>query len=565
MSEKYLNYGISREQSVFLEDLEKLIGKPIPLVNEINSSPSGFKVGGDNIVELGLHNRKLSSLPESIGNLTFLKFLYLRNYAPITFSESILKLTSLKILHLMRNSFTIFPELITRLSFLEELNLWSNELTILPDSIENLKSLKILDISFNQLEALPDSLGNLTSLEKLNLEKNKLTTLPESITNLKSLKTLYLGINQLSSCLRLIFNLESLQSLTLDHNEIKLIPESIGNLVCLEELHLNHNKIPTLPNSIMNLKSLKKLIIWSNLLNEFPESITHLNSLKVLDICENKLKFLPESVSNLTSLENLNLSNNKLTFLPKSFWLLKNLKTIDLSGNEWKGEWKGIEQYSAQEILEFCRKRAPIAIYISYSQDEQKLYKVLDFKENLKNREEIYDVYINDDNKIPESQLFLFIGTNKSITSKICQYELGIALNHDIEIIPIKGMDLKEWEKFAHIDLRKEGYDYIDLSNKKGFEFNSQNSKEFYNELYEYMKQYKREVNLFEPEERKLDKQKENFINIFEKLIESEEFGKNLKEKISLLKELFEKLRKGEISPIDYISTCSEILYSKLK
>lgn len=41
----------------YCEELKKLIGKPIPQIEKIESSTFGFKVEGDNIIELGFYNQ----------------------------------------------------------------------------------------------------------------------------------------------------------------------------------------------------------------------------------------------------------------------------------------------------------------------------------------------------------------------------------------------------------------------------------------------------------------------------------------------------------------------------
>ncbi|QEE16796.1 leucine-rich repeat domain-containing protein [Promethearchaeum syntrophicum] len=91
------------------------------------------------------------------------------------------------------------PESIGNLDFLKKLHLTFNKLTILPESICNLKSLEILILSYNQLAYLPDKIGKLKKLKKLYLMYNKLTTLPNSIEKLTNLEELYLHENPICS------------------------------------------------------------------------------------------------------------------------------------------------------------------------------------------------------------------------------------------------------------------------------------------------------------------------------------------------------------------------------
>jgi len=68
------------------------------------------------------------------------------------------------------NQLTTLPESIGNLTSLTTLYLEFNQLTTLPESIGNLTSLTTLYLEFNQLTTLPESIGNLTSLTYLDLD-----------------------------------------------------------------------------------------------------------------------------------------------------------------------------------------------------------------------------------------------------------------------------------------------------------------------------------------------------------------------------------------------------------
>ncbi|MFX1258672.1 MAG: leucine-rich repeat domain-containing protein, partial [Promethearchaeota archaeon] len=114
-----------------------------------------------------------TTLPESIGNLSSLKELWLQYNKLTTLPESIGDLKSLKKLNLTDNKLTTLPESIGNLSSLKELLLWNNQLSTLPESIGNLSSLKELLSWNNQLSTLPESISNLKSLNRINLSGNK--------------------------------------------------------------------------------------------------------------------------------------------------------------------------------------------------------------------------------------------------------------------------------------------------------------------------------------------------------------------------------------------------------
>jgi len=193
-----------------------------------------FKIKNRHVVNLDLtcNYYLLTSLPESIGNLT-----------------------ALKNLNVYINQLTHLPKSIGNLIALENLNLGVNKLTTLPKGIGNLIALKNLKLARNQLTHLPESIGNLIALENFNLGINKLTTLPKGIGNLIALKNLNLSQNQLTSLPGSIVDLISLENLDLSKNQLTLIPESIKYLKNVRHLDLRDNPIKTLSNfSRNNLK-----------------------------------------------------------------------------------------------------------------------------------------------------------------------------------------------------------------------------------------------------------------------------------------------------------------------
>jgi Leucine-rich repeat (LRR) protein len=168
-----------------------------------------------NLKELNLSFKKLSSLPDSIGN-----FINLR-----------------------------------------ELNLTWNQLSSLPDSISNLINLQILYLSCNHFSSLPDSIGNLIHLQELYLQENKLSSLPDSIGNLINLRELFLHNNKLENLPDSIGNLINLKALCLFDNNFSSLPTSI--LKIKQPL-----KIDDTSYQINNLNMEAKILIFSELKNK---------------------------------------------------------------------------------------------------------------------------------------------------------------------------------------------------------------------------------------------------------------------------------------------------------
>ncbi len=80
------------------------------------------------------------------------------------------------------------PESIGNMQFLKTLNLSGCGLNFLPISIGNLKNLKTLDIRGCNLSSLPESFEKLKNLEKLYIRGNCFDLVPRGIAKLKSLK-----------------------------------------------------------------------------------------------------------------------------------------------------------------------------------------------------------------------------------------------------------------------------------------------------------------------------------------------------------------------------------------
>jgi LPXTG-motif cell wall-anchored protein len=162
---------------------------------------------------------------------------------------------NLQILTLNDNDLTSLPDTIGDLSSLQILELNDNDLTSLPDAIGDLSSLQSLYIGDNDLTSLPDTISNLSSLEALYLSDNDLTSLPESFSNLSSLAYLYLSDNDLISLPDTFGDLR-LFALYADNNDLTSLPESFGNIDCLNYLSLDNNDLTSLPESFVNISNL---------------------------------------------------------------------------------------------------------------------------------------------------------------------------------------------------------------------------------------------------------------------------------------------------------------------
>ncbi len=158
-------YCLNENDIIFLDDLidqnESLFGIDILNVGFEIPGLSNWEIGS--LVRLDVSNNSITTLPNSIGNLKFLKELNLKN-----------------------NLISNIPNSFSEMNSLEIIKLHNNKIEVLPDNFGNLYALQELYLPGNLLISLPESIGELQSLNKLYLQNNYLLDLPISFCNLSS-------------------------------------------------------------------------------------------------------------------------------------------------------------------------------------------------------------------------------------------------------------------------------------------------------------------------------------------------------------------------------------------
>jgi Leucine-rich repeat (LRR) protein len=180
-SNRYQNIVLSPREVEFLEEIEQLIDEQIPYsetagnisnLEQLRNFSFGFYSSFEKIKILGLVNRRLSTLPNSIQSLK-----------------------TVEIINLSQNRFAQLPQAIFALQSLQGLALANNKLVTLDKGIRNLVKLRILDLQKNNLKRVPKALGDLKKLETLILRNNDLISLPSSLKDLENLKMIDLRGN----------------------------------------------------------------------------------------------------------------------------------------------------------------------------------------------------------------------------------------------------------------------------------------------------------------------------------------------------------------------------------
>ena len=148
------------------------------------------------------------NLPENLGNVKLLKYLYLRGTTIKELPSSIESLTALNLLTLNDcKNLVCLPSTICSLNLLQCLDLSGcSNCGNLPENLGNLKGLKKLLLGGTTIKELPSSIEGLTALTYLTLNDCKnLVCLPSTICSLNLLQ--WLDLSGCSNCGNLPENL----------------------------------------------------------------------------------------------------------------------------------------------------------------------------------------------------------------------------------------------------------------------------------------------------------------------------------------------------------------------
>ncbi|KAG4084086.1 L domain-like protein, partial [Neocallimastix lanati (nom. inval.)] len=129
---------------------------------------------------------KIDYIFKDLKNLEYLHFHYIDNIKSTIFS----KLTKLEKFNLEGNKISSLPESIDNLSQLKYLYIDYNEISKIPDFFSDLENLKFFDAQDNKITKFPEVFSQIKNLEELILQFNKIDdVIPESYNNIPKLKT----------------------------------------------------------------------------------------------------------------------------------------------------------------------------------------------------------------------------------------------------------------------------------------------------------------------------------------------------------------------------------------
>lgn len=468
--------------------------------------------------------------------------------------ESIRKLQNLKGLSIRYPKNNDLPEWFNEFKDMENLSLENNNLSKIPEWIKEFKKLVYLNLESNDISILPEWLAALNELKELLIRNN--FNLEWNDKNLNILKSLYKKNLKISAPRLFEFiiqhdlskdKIEIIKELEKENSEKEKQHQYVnpinmkiehGNVV---EWRMSQYNIKSLPDNFGVFKNLRSLTIIKTPIEYLPNSFGELTNLGFLDLSNNRLKSLPDSFTNLTMISNLNLSNNQFTEIPTVLWALKELTDLNLSNNPLNDEEKNIIQKVPDLIRDYLRKKATIRIFISHAVIDFEPYRIGELVEFLEKQKEISEVYFCEEDlagnidkwmleTVQKCQLLLFIATKKSVFSSVdCQNELQLANKFSIPIIPMKGYDV-DWSDLAERNLSRE----------LGLEFDKDNFDAFCGDLYAYIENFKREIDLMGKEERR-----QGIIDIYERFrLMLDETLSDIKRKIDSLGDRIAQLEK---------------------
>jgi len=516
---------IKKDDRKAFEEIEKITGVSFRRVsmmaytsvdNFFNFNDEGSMIMfGLDLTSMDLDDQKLNSLGENVSKFKNLETFYLQIPKDKNVPEWLKNLTYIKILIMPKSFLKNIPECIKEFKNLNSLHLSRNQIIQLPEWLPNLPNLKEIDL-FTESPSLELTQTNIDVFKALH-EKN--------VKVINSIFRLHVELGIPLDQVRLIREIRNEDGLNyVAADQINSIDAPLGDFYRFRvnprvlngkivQLAIHQFRLKQLPENFGELKDIIKLAIKDNKLESLPESIGELKDLKELDLSINQLTSLPDSFVNLTSITKLDLSYNQFTQIPTQLWALKDLSELNLSNNPLDPENINISQKVPDLIRKYLRKKATIKVFISHAVLDFEPYHIEELVKYLEQQKEISQVYFCEEDlsgnidqwmldAVQQCQLILFIATNKSVFhSPDCANELQLAAKFSIPIIPLKGKDV-DWSDLAERNLSRE----------LGLEYDTDNFDEFCSNLYKYIENFKREINLMEKEERKL-----GIIDIYER------------------------------------------------
>lgn len=309
-------------------------------------------------VDYGIIMNHITSLPESIGNLTKLEYIYIANSTIEGIPASVSKLENVTDLEIYNcPAMTKFPREIARMKNLISINLGQNyqwdpedmcqgltelfdgpsrekiqilyidhcRLHTFPSNASNLKALGLLEATGCGLQEFPQGMGSDIRMVLLYLDYNDLTSLPDDFIGIGDFEEISINYNKLTTFPGFFAGGEGYigGTVNLEGNHIASMGPNFKGVLC-QTLNLAYNRLTDLPPEFGATESyIQQLNISANQLDSLRgESLKGLPHTQALDLSMNKLSKLPNIPlgSYMPYLTGVNVSNNCFSSWPSFFF-----------------------------------------------------------------------------------------------------------------------------------------------------------------------------------------------------------------------------------------------------
>ncbi|XP_061404847.1 protein flightless-1 homolog [Lethenteron reissneri] len=322
----------------------------LPFVRGVDLSGNSFKGGYfpesvedmSSLRWLKLNHTGLCYLPEELGKLEKLEYLSVSHNSINTLHGEISHLPCLRAIVARANNLknSGVPNDIFQLEDLSVLDLSHNQLTEIPRELDKAHNMLVLNLSHNSIgPSLHSQLFiNITDLLYLDLSNNRLQSLPPQMRRLVHLQTLILNNNPLQHAqLRQLPVMTKLQTLHLRNTQRSPnnMPASLDALSHLTDVDLSCNDMPSIPECLYALSTLRRLNLSDNQISEMSLCMDHWTNMETLNLSRNKLVMLPMAVCKLSKLRKLFINSNSLNFegIPSGIGKLQNLEQFSAANN----------------------------------------------------------------------------------------------------------------------------------------------------------------------------------------------------------------------------------------
>ncbi|XP_057793587.1 receptor protein-tyrosine kinase CEPR2 [Salvia miltiorrhiza] len=321
---------------------------------------------------LGWNTYDEGDIPESIGNLKRLQWLFLANSSLRgEIPESIFDLEVLGTLDMCINKITgRFPASITKMRRLFKIELYTNNLTgEIPAGLSNLTDLEEFDVSDNQMHGvIPKEIGGLKKLTVFHLFKNNFSgEIPAGFGEMQRLNAFSIYKNAFTGEFpRNLGRFSPLNSIDISENRFSgPFPKYLCQNKNLQNLlALGNDFSGAFPDGYADCSPLQRLRISQNRLNGvIPDGVWALPNVQVMDFSDNAFtgrisrgigaslqltelmlsnnRFsgeLPRELGGLALMERINLDNNNFSGrIPSELGALKQITSLHLEGNALSG------------------------------------------------------------------------------------------------------------------------------------------------------------------------------------------------------------------------------------